>query len=350
LFDQEKKMRRRQFLGLIAGGVAAGPLAAFSQPLANSPGIPVIGFLNRASPGGAFEVYLAKFNEGLGASGYVAGKNVVLEYRWADSDENRLRQHAADLVGRKVTLIVATGGAASAHAARSVTQTTPILFVIGTDPVGERLVSSINRPGGNATGMTLVSGDLIQKRMELLQHLVGTRKIAILIDPRTPSAESEKQLAQSMAEKTREAKRPLDVMLLEASADSQLKPAFESAVQSGAGALLVTPSAFFTSRSAQIVELARSFKLPTGYPFSDYVVAGGLMSYGANVADAYRLIGDYAGKILKGGKPEHLPVQTPTTFDLTINLKTANALDIKVPLELLLAATKVIEDDQPARR
>jgi putative ABC transport system substrate-binding protein len=339
-------MRRREFLDLVVLGLVWWPIVASAQ----SHGVPVIGFLNRASPGGAFDSYLAKFHEGLGARGYVEGKNVALEYRWADSDENRLRQHAADLARRDVTLIVATGGAASAHAARNATRITPIIFLIGTDPVGERLVSSINRPGGNATGVSLVSGDLIQKRMELLQQLVGTRKIAVLIDPRTPSAESEKQLAENMAEKAKQAKRSLDVMLLEASAESQLKPAFESAVEGGAGALLITPGAFFTSRRAQIVELAASYKLPTGYPFSEYVLAGGLMSYGANVADAYRLIGDYAGTILKGARPEHLPVQTPTTFDLTINLKTAKALDIKVPLELLLAATKVVEDDQPARR
>jgi putative ABC transport system substrate-binding protein len=298
----------------------------------------VIGFLNVASPG-PFATFLAEFHKGLNARGYVEGKNVAVEYRWAEGDHDRLRQHAADLVRRGVAVIVATGGAVSAQAAKNITQTIPIVFIIGTDPVEERLVSSISRPGGNATGVSLVSAELMKKRVELLHELVPqARKIAILIDPQTSSAQSERLDTEKVAEAAR-----LDIVMVEASDESELETAFASAVKAGAGAALITPGGFYTSRRTQIIKLAASYKLPTGYPWRQYPDDGGLMSYGPSVPDAYRQIGDYAGRILKGAKPKDLPVQLPTKFELVINLRTAKALGLTVPRIVYARADEVIE-------
>jgi ABC-type uncharacterized transport system substrate-binding protein len=327
-------MRRREFLTLLTGAAVAWPLSA--RPQAAS--MPVIGFLNVGAPR-AFAAFLAAFHKGLNGAGYVEGRNVAIEYRWAEGNHDWLREHAADLVRREVAVIVATGGAVSAQAAKRITQRIPIVFIVGTDPVGERLVSSISRPGGNATGISLASAELMKKRMEMLHELVPhAHKIAVLIDPQTTSAQSERLDTQRMAQATK-----LEIVMLEAGDESQLETAFASAVKAGAGALLITPGAFYTSKRAQIIKLAASYKLPTGYPWREYPADGGLMSYGPNVPDAYRRIGDYAGRILKGTKPEDLPVQLPTTFDLVLNLKIAKALGIEVPYPLLITANEVIE-------
>lgn len=312
----------------------AWPLAARAQ----SSNLPVIGFLNIASPG-PFAAFLAAFHKGLDVRGYVEGKNVAIDYRWAEGNHSRLQQDAADLVRRHVSVIVATGGTGSAKAARNATQTIPIVFVVGNDPVSEGLVSSVNRPDSNATGVTLISTELLKKRMELLRMLMpDARKIAVLVHPQTPSAQLERVGAQRVAEEA-----GLQSMILEASNESDLDKAFESAVKAGAEALLVSADGFYTSRRARIVALAVMHKLPTAYPWRLYADAGGLMSYGPNIADAYRQAGDYVGRILDGTKPADLPVQLPTTFDLVLNLKTAKALGMEVPSRLLSIATVVIE-------
>lgn len=328
-------MRRREFIILLSSsGTLAWPLAARAQ----SSILPVIGFLNIASPG-PFATLLAEFHKGLNARGYVEGKNIAIDYRWAEGDRNRLKQDAADLVRRQVAVIVATGGTVSANTAKSATQTIPIVFVVGNDPVSEGLVSSVNRPAGNATGVTLISTELLKKRMELLRKLMpDAREIAVLVHPQTPSAQSEKLDAQRSAEEA-----GLELIILEASNESDLDKAFESAVKAGVGALLVTADGFYTSRRAQIVALAARHKLPTAYPWRLYADAGGLMSYGPSVPNAYRQAGDYVGRILEGAKPDDLPVQLPTTFDLVLNLKTAKAQGIEVPYPLLSIATAVIE-------
>jgi putative ABC transport system substrate-binding protein len=326
-------MKRRAFIILLGGGMA-WPLGARAQ----SSSLPVIGFLNIASSG-PFAAFLAAFHKGLNARGYVEGKNVAIDYRWADGDRNRLRQDAADLVRRQVAVIVATGGTGSANTARKATQTIPIVFVVGNDPVSEGLVSSLNRPDSNATGVALISTELLKKRIELLRKLMpGARKVALLVHPDTPSAQSERLDAERV---TKEA--GLELIIIEARNESDLDKAFESAVKAGVGALLVTADAFYTSRRAQIVALAATHKLPTAYPWRQYPDAGGLMSYGPNVADAYRQAGDYVGRILDGTKPADLPVQLPTTFDLVLNLKTAKALGIEVPNTFLSVVTTVIE-------
>jgi ABC-type uncharacterized transport system substrate-binding protein len=325
-------MRRREFISLLSSGMLAWPLSARAQS------VPVIGFLNIASRA-PFATFLAAFHNGLNARGYAEGKNVAIEYRWAEGDQNRLQQYAVDLVRHQVAVIVATGGTVSANMARNATQTIPIVFVVGNDPVREGLVSSVNRPDSNATGVTLISTELLKKRIELLRRVMpAARKIAVLVHPQTPSAQSERLDAQRLIEEA-----GLELIILEASNESELDKAFDSAVKAGAAALLVSADGYYTSRRAQIVALAATHKLPTAYPWRQYTDAGGLMSYGPNIADAYRHAGDYVGRILDGAKPPDLPVQQPTTFDLVFNVKTATALGIEVPHPLLGIATAVIE-------
>jgi ABC-type uncharacterized transport system substrate-binding protein len=333
-------MRRRQllilplFFTLLFGGVVAWPLVGRAQP----PNMPVIGFLNIGSPR-AFATFLAAFHQGLNAAGYIEGRNVAVDYRWADGDFNLLREQAADLARRQVTLIVATGGLVVARAAKNATNTIPVLFIGGGYPVDEGLVSSLNRPGGNATGVNLYASELIPKRLELLHELVPkTVKFGALLNPKTPAAVFERPDLERASQKT-----GLTLSILEASTESSLKEAFDSAAAAGVGAIVVSNDGFFNSRRAQIIELAASHRVPVGYGTREYVVAGGLMSYGPNIRDAYRQIGDYAGRVLKGAKPGDLPVQQPMKFDLALNLKTARALGIEVPYPLLITANEVIE-------
>jgi putative tryptophan/tyrosine transport system substrate-binding protein len=333
-------MRRREFctvvaiLSLLIGGVSAWSLAARAQ----SPAMPVIGFLNVASPG-AFSTFLAAFHQGLNSGGYVEGRNVSIEYRWADGDFNLLREQAADLARRQVALIVATGGLVSARAAKDATDTIPVLFIGGADPVGEGLVTSLNRPGGNATGVNLYASELSAKRLELLRELVPKAdKFAVLLNPKTRAAPLERPDLEKAAQTV-----GLQLLVLEASTENELKTAFDSAAATGVGAIIVSNDGFFTSRRAQIVELAASHRLPVVYGSREYAVAGGLMSYGPNIRDAYRQIGDYTGRVLKGVKPGDLPVRQPTKFDLILNLKTAKSLGLEVPYPLLITANEVIE-------
>lgn len=327
-------MRRRDFIALLGGGAAAWPFAARAQ----GPALPVIGFLNSASPAPAAPL-LAAFHQGLATAGYVEHRNVAIEYRWAEGQYDRLHALAADLVGRKVAVIAATGGLVTAQAAKAATSTIPILFIAGFDPVQEGLAASINRPGGNATGVGVYTTELGRKRLELLRELLPkVAKIAMLVNPHSISTAIERKDLEDAARTA-----GLPFLVVEARAESDLEKAFGNTVDQGAGALIVSADAFFTSRRDQIVALAARHALPTSYPWSQYADAGGLMSYGPTLTWAYGQVGAYAGRILKGARPETLPVQLPTTFQMVINLQTAKALGVSVPPFLLARADRVIE-------
>ena len=327
-------MRRRDFLALLGSMAAAGSLRAEAQ----TPAMPVIGFLNSASPGPAATL-VAAFRHGLNKAGYVEGQNVAIEYRWAEGQYDRLRGMASDLVRRNVSLIAATGGLVVAQAAKGATSTIPVLFIAGFDPVREGLAASINRPGGNATGVSVYTAELGPKRLGLLRELLpNVVKIAMLVNPGSISTEIERK---DLEEATRGT--GLQLLVLEASAEGDLEKAVNDAVNQSAGALIVSADAFFTSRRSQIVALAAQYALPASYPWLQYAEAGGLISYGPNLTWAYEQIGVYASRILKGAKPEDLPVQLPTTFELVINLKTAKSLGLEIPPTLLARADEVIE-------
>jgi putative tryptophan/tyrosine transport system substrate-binding protein len=318
-------MRRREFTAGLGASLAA-PLAARAQ----QPPVPVIGFLSSGSPG-PFAQMLAAFHRGLKDGGYVEGQNVAIEYRWAEGHYDRLSTLAADLVRRRVAVIAATGGTPSARAAKAATTTIPILFV-AADPVRDGLVASLNRPGGNVTGVSVFSAELAPKRLQLLRELVPKAgKIVVLTNP----------ASMDDSETLKRAGVPLLTITVEA--ESDFEPAFIQAEQQGVEALLVTADPFFNSRRAQIVALAARHSLPAAYPWREYVEAGGLMSYGTSLTGTYRQVGQYASRVLKGDKPAELPVMQPIKFDLAINLKTAKALGITVPETLLATADDVIE-------
>jgi putative ABC transport system substrate-binding protein len=327
-------MNRRDMMALL-GGAAAWPVAARAQ----QPAMPVMGFLSPGSPE-TRTVPLAAIRLGLAETGYVEGQNVAIEYRWAGDQNDRLPALAADLVRQRVAAIVALGGELGALTAKAATTTIPIIFAIAGDPVEHGLVTRLNQPEGNVTGVTLLAIEVTAKGVELLHELVpATPAIALLVDPSNPNA---------VAAETREIEKAaralgLGLVVLKASVPSEIEAAFATIVQQRAGALVVTGDAFFIIQNDQIVALAARHGIPTVYQYRESTVAGGLMSYGASLVDAWRIVGIYAGRILKGEKPADLPVQQSSKIQLAINLKTAKALGLSVPPNLLAIADEVIE-------
>jgi putative tryptophan/tyrosine transport system substrate-binding protein len=323
-------MTRRELITLLGGTTAAWPLAARAQ----QPGMPVIGLLSARSPA-ADTPLIAVIRQGLNEAGFVEGRNVGIDYRWSEGRYDRLAGLAADLVRRQVAIIVVLGGDPSALAAKAATATIPIVFSSGTDPVKLGLVSSLNRPGGNLTGVSFLSSLLLAKQLELLRELVpAATTIGFLVNSNTEARTRE------MQETVRAVGRQLHVVT--ASTEGELEPALAT-VQQRAGALVIAADPFFEDRRDQLVALAARYALPTSYPFREDAMAGGLMSYGTSPTDTFRQVGIYAGRILKGEKPADLPVQQSTKVEFVINLKTAKALGLTFPITLLGRADEVIE-------
>jgi putative ABC transport system substrate-binding protein len=327
-------MRRREFIALVGSTAAAWALPARAEQSA----VPVIGFLNSASPQ-PWVTFVAGFRAGLKETGYVDGQNVTIEFRWAEGHYDRLPEMAADLVHRKVAVLVATGGTPSITAAKAATTTIPIVFTIGSDPARAGFVSSLSRPGGNMTGVNLFVTAMESKRLGLLRALIpGVQLIAVLLNPnRQDHAYHLREVKESAAAIGQQ------IHLLSASNESEIDSAFATATQLRAGAMLVGSDPFFNSQRDKIVALAARHAIPAIYEQREHALAGGLMSYGTNLSDGYRQAGIYAGRILKGEKPGDLPVVQSTKFEFVINLKTAKALGIEVPPNLSAEADEIIE-------
>jgi putative ABC transport system substrate-binding protein len=326
-------MNRRELIVFLGATMAQWPLGARAQ----SSQVPVIGFLHPAAPQ-SFDRLVAAFRQGLGEHGYVEGRNVKIEYRWAEGHMDRLKALALELVQHKVALIAAPGGSFAALAAKSATTTIPILFVAGPNPVGVGLVASIAQPGGNATGVSMESTEMLAKRLEILRDLVPAgSKIAMLMSSAFTVEKFEKDFAE---QNELVALKPGTRKEHERDDNDQL---FSTAVKDGARALIVSADPVFTAQHQRIVELAARYGLPAVYPWRQYVADGGLVSYGPDLAEAYRQIGRYAGRILGGAKPDRMPVEGPNTFELVVNLKTAKALGIEIPYSLMAVANEKFE-------
>jgi len=326
-------VRRRKFIALI-GGAGAWPLAARGQQSA----VPVVGFMSSRSPEDSAHL-VAAFRRGLAEGGFVEGQNVATEFRWANGDYDRLPAMAADLVNQQVAVIVAAGGEPAALAAKVATKTIPIVVGLGADPEKLGLVASLNRPGGNVTGVTLMTALMEPKRLGLLRDLVpGAALIGVILNPSFPAAARQLQEFEETA-------RGIDqrIVVAKASTDEELEAAFSLLVREQVNALLVAASPYFDTRRERIIDFAAEQRLPAIYQFREYAVSGGLLSYGVSISDGYRQYGDYAAKILKGAKPADLPFLQPTKFELIINMKTAKALGIKISANLLSLADEVIE-------
>src|SRR5262245_9710398 len=329
------QIRRRDFITLIGGAVLAWPMAARAQ----QPQMPVIGFLHNASRDTRREG-IAAFHRGLAQTGYIEGQNVTIEYRWAEGHNDRLPALAADLVRREVAVIAAPGNTPSALAAKAATRTIPILFLVGPDPVESGLVASLNRPGGNVTGISLFSTDLAAKRLELLRDLVPTaRLIGFLRNPTSPASfEIEANKLQIAANAV-----GVHLVMVDASTREDIEAAFATLIRQRVEALLVSADAFFFTQVNQLAGLAARNALPTISHFREFTTAGGLISYGPSFPAAYREVGVYTGRILKGEKPADLPVQQAVRIELVLNKRTANALGLVIPDKLLVFADEVIE-------
>ena len=330
---QYHQLKRREFLSLL-GAATAWPLAARAQ----QPAIPVIGFINPASPVELAQ-RVAAFRNGLAELGFVEGRTVMIEYRWAQGRYDELPALASDLVNLRVAAIAATGGIASVRAARSVTATIPIVFTTGSDPVEAGLVTSLNRPGGNVTGAGLMSMELVAKRMELMHELIPNGKfIAFLANARNPSSRFEADEAASSAPVL-----GLQIHVERVDGESDFERAFANMVQHRADAVIVATDPYFESVRGKLVGLAARHAIPTIYALREYTVDGGLISYGGSITDIYRQAGGYVGRILKGEKPGDLPVTQPSKFEFVVNIKTAKALRLEVPTSILLRADELIE-------
>jgi putative ABC transport system substrate-binding protein len=326
-------IRRRELITAL-GSAAAWPLTVLAQQST----MPVIGFLSSASAE-AYKPYVSAYRSGLNEAGFVEGRNIAIEFRWAEGQYDRLPSLAAELVHLPVSLIAASGGLPSVLAAKAATATIPIVFTLGSDPVKFGIVASLNRPGSNITGVSLLAYLLDAKRVELLHELVPSAAVfAMLVNPKNTQFE-----AQLMDFHTATHSLGLDQIVLKASTEKQIDMAFTTLVQQRGNALVVSADSFFLSRRDQIVALAASHKVPSIYDWHEFADAGGLISYGVSLTDAYRQAGSYAARILRGERPSDLPVMQPTKFDLVINLKTAKALGISVPQTLQVAADEVIE-------
>jgi putative ABC transport system substrate-binding protein len=327
-------MKRREFISLL-GGAAAWPLAARAQQGA----MPVIGFLGGASPD-RWVGRLRAFHQGLSETGYVVGRNLAIEYRWAEGQNDRVPSLAAELVGRQVSVIAAPGSVPAALAAKAATTTIPIVFEIASDPVELGLVASLAQPGGNITGVTSLNAQVGPKRLELLHELVPTATVVgLLVNPTNPNeAEPTTKNLQAAARSL-----GLEMHVLHASAEGDFDAAFATLIQLRAGALAIGTDPLFTSRLEQLAALTVRHAVPSVYQFREFTAAGSLMSYGGSLTDTFRAVGVYTGRILKGDKPADLPVQQATRVELFLNLKTAKALGLTVPIPLLGRADEVIE-------
>jgi putative tryptophan/tyrosine transport system substrate-binding protein len=326
---------RREFITLLGGAAAAWPLAARAQQSA----MPVIGFIGAGALDN-YVLYLAAFRKGLAETGFVEGQNVAIEYRWAEGQYERMAQLADDLVRRRVAVIAVPGSPPGARAAKAATSTIPIVFSVGDDPVRSGLVTSISRPGGNATGINFLTGEVVAKRLALLHELLpGAARVAAFINPADASR------AEVLREEVEVAARTVGMQLqiLSPTTNREIDAAFGALVRERADALFVGPDAFYNSRRVQLANMAARHVLPTAFAVREYVDAGGLMSYGTSLADMYREVGAYCGRILKGAKPSDLPVLQSTKFELVINAQTARMLGITVPPSLLARADEVIE-------
>jgi putative ABC transport system substrate-binding protein len=331
-FDQ---LKRREFITLISGTAVAWPLAARAQ----QPVMPVFGFLSGRSPSDS-AANVAAFHRGLGEVGFFEGQDVEIDFRWALGHYDQLPALAADLIRRRVLVIVATGGGiTSAQAAKAATATTPIVFVAGTDPVAAGLVAGLNNPGGNLTGVSFLIGALTAKKLELLHELLPrATAVGVLVNPNFPDTgvqlRDARAAAQALGQK---------LTIVNAGAASELQTAFSTLVQQGIGGLVVAADPFLNANAERLATLAARHAMPAIHFAREYAVAGGLMSYGTSITDAHRQAGVYAGRILRGAKPAELPVVQPVKFELVINLKTAKAIGIEFPASILVRADEVIE-------